>query len=464
MKIISTLFTMLITCGFMSAQGPIHSAKYKGIPAFSKFPICGSHDLLNEKPLQGVNEQLILDVKNLVSHKSSNKSTLYRIPVVFHIVHNETSENLPDSVIYNQLDILNQSFRRTNSDTINTRLDFLPHVGDTEIEFYFADIDPNGIATNGITRTYTDIEHFGGILPYGSGQNAQISQWVEDSLFYNFFRITDSSLGGSDVWDSNHYLNIWIGDLRILEPQFSNFEEIVYFALATPPVNHNNWPDSIIDLTEIYNQGVLMHYVNVGNNNPNLLPSPYNSFNGITTTGKLMAHEVGHYLGLRHIWGDGDCSYDDFIPDTPNSSGDGQWTCNFSSNTCVDTIDGQDLPDMIENYMDYSSGDCQNSFTLGQGNLMRNSIVNYFPNLADQIVSVSKTPQEEKVFVYPNPSSDIFILSQVASQIEVFDLLGREIFELRNASTINLGLYPEGVYIAKIKIDGKNYSQRLIKK
>ena len=145
MKIISTLFTMLITCGFMSAQGPIHSAKYKGIPAFSRFPICGSHDLLNEKHLQGVNEQLILDVKNLVSHKSSNKSTLYRIPVVFHIVHNETSENLPDSVIFNQLDILNQSFRRTNSDTINTRLDFLPHVGDTEIEFYFADISLNKI-------------------------------------------------------------------------------------------------------------------------------------------------------------------------------------------------------------------------------------------------------------------------------------------------------------------------------
>ena len=81
-----------------------------------------------------------------------------------------------------------------------------------------------------------------------------------------------------------------------------------------------------------------MHYANIGSNNPNLLAAPYTGFNGVTTTGKMLVHEVGHYLGLRHIWGDGYCNFDDYIDDTPNSVSESSWNCNFNLNSCLDNI------------------------------------------------------------------------------------------------------------------------------
>ena len=96
-----------------------------------------------------------------------------------------------------------------------------------------------------------------------------------------------------------------------------------------------------------------------GGNNPNSFTAPYTAFNGLTTTGKILVHEAGHYLGLRHIWGDGDCNHDDFISDTPKSINHAGFICNYNANTCVDNINGVDLNDMVENYMDYSSANCQ---------------------------------------------------------------------------------------------------------
>ncbi|MFN5911951.1 MAG: M43 family zinc metalloprotease, partial [Bacteroidota bacterium] len=68
--------------------------------------------------------------------------------------------------------------------------------------------------------------------------------------------------------------------------------------------------------------------------------------------GRTCVHEVGHYLGLRHIWGDGDCSQEDGIDDTPNADSQSNQDCDVTRNTCTDNIAGTDLPDMVENYMD----------------------------------------------------------------------------------------------------------------
>ncbi|PIE61688.1 MAG: hypothetical protein CSA29_02025 [Desulfobacterales bacterium] len=156
------------------------------------------------------------------------------------------------------------------------------------------------------------------------------------------FRLTETEQGGDSPWDQTRYLNIWTGDLRILEPQFNNLEEVVFLALATPPIPHPNWPNEVVEPFIQFNQGVLVHYLNVGGNNPYQYSYPYSAYNGLVNKGKTLVHEIGHYLGLRHIWGDGDCSMHDYIWDTPNATNHAQFTCNPNANTCIDSINGMD--------------------------------------------------------------------------------------------------------------------------
>ena len=133
---------------------------------------CGSYDFIKlldskNKGFIELSDQLIMKVNNIVSNQKNQlkaaSTNVFKIPIVFHVLYNNNSENIPDSVILNQVDLLNDCFRRKNADTVDTRTEFLPLVGDTKIEFTLAEIDPNGNPANGITRTSTDIENFGGI-------------------------------------------------------------------------------------------------------------------------------------------------------------------------------------------------------------------------------------------------------------------------------------------------------------
>ncbi|MDY0217129.1 MAG: zinc-dependent metalloprotease [Bacteroidales bacterium] len=440
---------------------------------------CGSYDFMkhidSKQPgYLDLSNQSMLDIENSISTQNKTKSadSIYVIPVVFHIVYNNSSENIPDSVIHNQIEILNNSYRRTNSDTINTRTLFQNIVGDAKIEFKLAETDPAGNPTTGITRTNSDIEYFGGILPYSSGQNQEITDWVNDSLFYNFFRITQDTLGGINAWDTEKYLNVWIGDLRILEPNFDNFEELVFFGLATPPIDHHNWPDSVLGAVNIYEQGVILHYVNIGANNPNSFAAPYNVYNGLVTTGKMLVHEVGHFLGLRHIWGDGDCNSDDFVYDTPRSNAASQYNCNKTRNTCFDDIYGMDLPDMVENYMDYSSGNCQNSFTYGQAAVMQYVLYYYRPNLPNikVISNVEDNIFYQNIQIYPNPTNGTITLkfkSEIDNiQINIRDITGKLIKNI--CSTHNNTIIFEiegskGIYFMEILSNNSAATYKIVK-
>lgn len=424
---------------------------------------CGSHDLMkcmdHHQPgfMRAADEML----KDLISSTpvGNQRNVVYEIPVVFHIVYNNEDENLADEVIEDQLQVLNDCFRRTNGDAINTRPEFLNYVGDASISFVLADTDPDGMPTDGIVRVQSSVEYFGGTLPYGPGQNAQIAQWVNDSLFYNFMRLANSDLGGSEPWNPSSYLNIYVGDLRIFEPQFNNFEELVFFGIATPPVGHFNWPDDPFIGVSNFQEGVFMHYINIGSNNPNNFPSPYNQFNGVTNTGKMLVHEVGHYLGLRHIWGDGNCSIDDFITDTPNAASGSTWNCNQTANSCIDDIDGLNLPDMVENYMDYSSGNCQNAFTIGQIDLMQSVLNDYRPDLAQQIfVGLNESRAFGDITIYPNPNKGFFILDLQevipVSDIRISTITGVEAwhgnFVLSDRIELDVNLSP-GMYVLHLE-------------
>ena len=128
------------------------------------------------------------EIKNWIQ-KNINKQqpSIITIPVVVHIVYNNTNENISDNQIFSQLDILNEDFRRLNADSNNTPIAFRSVAADCNIEFCLANKDPNGNTTTGITRTQTSLSSFG---------------------TNNDVKFTSS--GGVDAWNTNEYLNIWV--------------------------------------------------------------------------------------------------------------------------------------------------------------------------------------------------------------------------------------------------------------
>lgn len=231
------------------------------------------------------------------------------IPVVVHVIYNNANENISDAQIQSQLDVLNEDFRRTNSDANNT----WSQAADTEIEFCLATVDPNGNATTGITR-----------------KSSNKSSWGTNDA------MKKSSQGGVDPWDTSQYLNMWVCNI------------------GSGLLGYAQFPGG-----SAATDGVVMGPNYFGSSDKGsgfYLSAPFDK--GRTTT-----HEVGHYLNLRHIWGDGPCGTDDFVSDTPESDA-ANYGCATGHTSCGSV-------DMVQNYMDYSDDSCMNLFTLGQKNRMR---------------------------------------------------------------------------------------------
>ena len=331
-----------------------------------------------------------------------NRDEVYTIPVVVHIVYDTDEKNLPDSVIYNQIETLNADFRRLNEDAENVRDTFNTIVGDTHIQFALASIDPDGNPTTGITRTETTVESF-----------------------FDFETIAENvkatSEGGIDPWDQEHYLNIWVCDMSI-------FGFVNILGYATPPDGLEHWP---ADATAGLSDGVVVQYQVFGSNNPIPLDIGGTAYD---VRGRTLTHEVGHYLGLRHIWGDGDCAAEDGVDDTPNADAQSEQDCDDTKNTCVDDIlELGDLPDMIENFMDYSAESCQNSFTLGQIEIMRGVLeIERFELVnGGAEAGIFETSMSGPEFqLYPNPASGPTRLTFQKPgdyTVNVFDETGKQI-------------------------------------
>ncbi len=234
--------------------------------------------------------------------------SIITIPVVVHVLYRNSTENISEAQILSQIDVLNEDFRRMNSDANNT----WPQGADMEIQFCMATVDPNGNSTSAITRKQVTRRDWG----------------VDDDM-------KRTSTGGVDPWDTSEYLNMWI------VPQMT------------------------------YQGNTILGYAQFPGGDPDTdgLVMGYNYFGRVGTLdpafnlGRTTTHEIGHFFNLRHIWGDGPCGDDDFVSDTPASDA-ANYGCTPNHVSCGSV-------DMVQNYMDYSDDACMNLFTQGQKSRMR---------------------------------------------------------------------------------------------
>ncbi len=242
------------------------------------------------------------------------------IPVVFHIVHNGdavgTNENLSEAIILAQLQQLNQDFRKLNSDANLVPSLFQGLHADTEIEFCLAQRRPDGTATNGINRIQTSS-----------------ASWTRTQI--------ESNLKPSSIWDRNQYLNVW---------------SVVFGGGDASLLGYAQFPGGSAST-----DGVVVLWSSVGS-----VATP-NPSGGNYARGRTLTHEVGHWLNLRHIWGDANCG-NDLVSDTPvHQTSNGGCPTFPKTNTCS----GGPWTEMTMNYMDYTFDACMYMFTAGQGTRMR---------------------------------------------------------------------------------------------
>ncbi len=233
---------------------------------------------------------------------------LITIPTVVHVVYKRKQENISKAQVESQIAVLNEDFRATNADKRKVPDPWKGLVGDAKIQFALAGRDPNGKATDGITRTETARG------PFGPGD-----------------AVKTKARGGAAPWPADKYLNIWVCNLTGGLLGYAQFP-------GGPAAT-----DGVVILHSAFGTAGAVN-------------APFDR--GRTTT-----HEVGHWLNLRHIWGDTlDCSGGDRCPDTPNAEGPNTGKPKFPHLSCANGPNG----DMFMNYMDYVDDGAMFMFTAGQ--------------------------------------------------------------------------------------------------
>jgi hypothetical protein len=350
------------------------------------------------------------------------------IPVVVHVVYKNAIQNIPDSQIVRQIQILNECFSLTNPNFSATRAIFDTIGADTEIQFCLAGLDPQGNSTTGIIRK-------------SAPSNASF-----DPIF-NMDKVKSSATDGDDPWPNDQYLNLWVCDMSFFGTAF-------VLGYATFP-GESPALDGVVIQSEYFGYGTAAA--------PNNL-------------GRTAVHEIGHFFGMRHIWADddsqatGQCDSTDFVDDTPNQAAKSASDCNLSINSCSNeapywgTIDP---PDMVENYMDYSADGCMTMFTKGQKARMY-SFLNTDPAriaIKTSTAGCSTVGVKELyskfgnyLFVYPNPANEVLHINIAKFtpqnlNCEIYNSNGQLCKTLGNLNfqnTIDLSNMSSGLYIVKV--------------
>lgn len=384
--------------------------------------------MIQDPSLRQRMEESEIHTQKWISTNSDYKRTaqVITIPVVVHVLWNDSIQNVSDAQIQSQLDVLNKDFRFLNADTLDVMHPYRSRAADTRIEFCLATRDPNGNFTTGITRTQTS--------------EVSWNAFDEDEAD----NIKSSANGGKDNWDPTQYLNMYIVKFDSVLLGFATFPE----ELATSPN---------LD-------GVVIRYEAFGTSGTAGLGGYEKNMGGRTAT-----HEVGHWLNLRHIWGDDSCG-NDFVSDT-ESAEKANFGCptfpHKASNSCGTGSDGE----MFMNYMDYVDDKCMNMFTSGQGERMAAAITGPRSGLLTSLgcqtpLSVENNSNLNEISIYPNPNNGMFTIFMTEASpkninIKIENVLGKVLKEMNNISgtqiQVNLNNeFQPGAYFIRIDAGNNN--------
>lgn len=277
---------------------------------------CASHEILEEKlaadpslrsRMQQIEDYTQKIIRNKHEYKLLSDGTI-EIPVYYHVLYRSNDENISDAQLQSQIDVLNEDFQNTNADRTKVPVNFQDEQTNVQIKF-----------------TWDKTQHL------RRKSSSKRSWQVNDDMKFD-------SKGGSNVVEPQKYLNIWVVNKMTYMGQ-----SILGFAQFPG----GNWATD----------GVVLGHNYTGRTGK--VSAPYN-------LGRTATHEVGHWINLRHIWGDATCG-DDYVGDTPqhNTSNGGCPAADHKS-----TCSGTPL-EMWMNYMDYTYDQCMYMFTNGQRERMR---------------------------------------------------------------------------------------------
>lgn len=343
-------------------------------------------------------------------------ATVVTIPVVFHILYKNTTQNVSDAQVMSQLTVLNADFRKLNADFSKVVPKAFQSLGaDMELQFCIATKTPSGAATSGIVR----------------------KSIAEASVFEDMYYTAE----GDAAWDTTKYLNIWVGSFTQTN--------LLGFAYLPSRAGMND-------------DGLCISYDAFGTTGTATDPS---------NKGRTATHEIGHYFGLDHPWGDGGCGSDG-VSDTPATKGPYYGCPSFPNNTkaCVASTNGS----MFMNYMDYVDDACMAFFTNGQKTIVRNTIstsrLSLLSSSGCAALSLNEVEAIDAIAIYPNPVSQYFNVTSLQiniDEIELFNINGQlvksqKLNQLNNV--VDVSDLATGTYFARIYTEGKFLkSEKIIK-
>jgi hypothetical protein len=334
-----------------------------------------------------------------------NPGDIYHIPVVVHVVWRLPEENLSDSLIVAQLDLLNANFAGLDPDSALIRPVFADRRGAPGIVFDLVQI--NHVQTDSIfTRNFP--------------------KWYWDAVKY-------AEWGGVEPVTPEQMLNLWICDFKRFTPQ--GIQTQAGGGYARPPLGLPLWSDD--QIIGQLRDGVVI------DDNTFALPQ----------FSDLLTHEIGHYLGLKHTFSglaNASCDYSDGINDTPpvlTSTDD----CQSVKNSCTPPT-GADEPDMWENYLDYAHS-CSAMFTVEQAAFARTVLTEYRPLLYSVVNDVTAAPERFPWRVFPNPATDLLQLEGAPEvwSATLWNSLGQPVRTWNHTDIWSVQGLPAGVYLLDVR-------------